>query len=195
MEIDQTTILDDRGFIKIDGEEAKSFLQNIVTNDIEKVTDNLTLFSSIFTPQGKYLYEFFILKFEDGYLLECEKKLTSEIIKIFSFYKLRAKVNLIDVSKKYISIIISLQKFKEITETQHVKGSTLSCEEGSTLSCENEKIYVDSRHKNLGAKIITKIENSENIIKKLSLKKVDKKLKKDLGKNPIIGEDLMKIKI
>ena len=58
MEIDQTTILDDRGFIKIDGEEAKSFLQNIVTNDIEKVTNNLTLFSSIFTPQGKYLYEF-----------------------------------------------------------------------------------------------------------------------------------------
>ena len=175
MEINEATILDDRGFIKINGDEAKSFLQNIVTNDIEKITDNLTLFSSIFTPQGKYLYEFFILKFEDGYLLECEKKLTSEIIKIFDFYKLRTKVNLIDVSKKYTNIIISLEKFKEITKTEHVKGSTLSCEKGSTLSCENERIYVDSRHKNLGAKIITKIENAENIIKKLDLKKIDKK--------------------
>jgi len=114
MEINEATILDDRGFVKINGDEAKSFLQNIVTNDIEKITDSLTLFSSIFTPQGKYLYEFFILKFEDGYLLECEKKLTSEIIKIFDFYKLRAKVNLIDVSKKYTNIIISLEKFKEI---------------------------------------------------------------------------------
>ena len=175
MEINETIVLDDRGFVKINGDEAKSFLQNIVTNDIEKITDSLTLFSSIFTPQGKYLYEFFILKFEDGYLLECEKKLTSEIIKIFDFYKLRAKVNLIDVSKKYTNIIISLEKFKEITKTEHVKGSTLSCEEGSTLSCENERIYVDSRHKNLGAKIITKIENAENIIKKLDLKKIDKK--------------------
>lgn len=175
MEINETTILDDRGFVKINGDEAKSFLQNIVTNDIEKITDSLTIFSSIFTPQGKYLYEFFILKFEDGYLLECEKKLTSEIIKIFDFYKLRAKVNLIDVSKKYTNIIISLEKFKEITKTEHVKGSTLSCEEGSTLSCENERIYVDSRHKNLGAKIITKIENAENIIKKLDIKKIDKK--------------------
>ncbi len=175
MEINETTILDDRGFIKINGDEAKSFLQNIVTNDIEKITGSLTLFSSIFTPQGKYLYEFFILKFEDGYLLECEKKLTSEIIKIFDFYKLRTKVNLIDVSKKYTNIIISLEKFKEITKTEHVKGSTLSCEKGSTLSCENERIYVDSRHKNLGAKIITKIENAENIIKKLDLKKIDKK--------------------
>ena len=175
MEINETIVLDDRGFVKINGDEAKSFLQNIVTNDIEKITDSLTLFSSIFTPQGKYLYEFFILKFEDGYLLECEKKVTSEIIKIFNFYKLRAKVNLIDVSKKYTNIIISLEKFKEITKTEHVKGSTLSCEKGSTLSCENERIYVDSRHKNLGAKIITKIENAENIIKKLDLKKIDKK--------------------
>ena len=175
MEINETTILDDRGFVKINGDEAKSFLQNIVTNDIEKITDSVTLFSSIFTPQGKYLYEFLILKFEDGYLLECEKKITSEIIKIFNFYKLRAKVNLIDVSKKYTNIIISLEKFKEITKTQHVEGSALSCEEGSTLSCENERIYVDPRNKNLGAKIITKIENAENIIKKLSLKKIDKK--------------------
>ena len=175
MEINETTVLDDRGFVKINGDEAKSFLQNIVTNDIEKITDSLTLFSSIFTPQGKYLYEFFILKFEDGYLLECEKKVTSEIIKIFNFYKLRAKVNLIDVSKKYTNIIISLEKFKEITKTQHMEDSTLSCEEGSTLSCENERIYVDPRSKSLGAKIITKIENIENIIKKLDLKKIDKK--------------------
>ena len=175
MEINETIVLDDRGFVKINGDEAKSFLQNIVTNDIEKITDSLTLFSSIFTPQGKYLYEFFILKFEDGYLLECEKKVTSEIIKIFNFYKLRAKVNLIDVSKKYTNIIISLEKFKKITKTQHMEDSTLSCEEGSTLSCENERIYVDPRSKNLGAKIITKIENIENIIKKLDLKKIDKK--------------------
>jgi len=175
MEINETTILDDRGFVKINGDEAKSFLQNIVTNDIEKITDSLTLFSSIFTPQGKYLYEFFILKFEDGYLLECEKKVTSEIIKIFNFYKLRTKVNLIDVSNKYTNIIISLGKFKEITKTQHVGGSVSSCEEGSTLSCENERIYIDPRNKNLGAKIITKIENTENIIKKLDLKKIDKK--------------------
>ena len=156
MEINETTILDDRGFIKINGDEARSFLQNIVTNDVEKVTENFTLFSSIFTPQGKYLYEFFILKFEDGYLLECEKKATSEIIKIFNFYKLRTKVNLIDVSNKYTNIIISLGKFKEITKNQHVGGSVSSCEEGSTLSCENERIYIDPRNKNLGAKIISK---------------------------------------
>ena len=56
-----------------------------------------------------------------------------------------------------------------------MEGSILSHEEGSTLSCENERIYIDPRHKDLGAKIITKIENIKNIIKKLDLKKIDKK--------------------
>ena len=61
MEKNEAIILEDRGFIKIIGLEAKVFLQNIVTNDLEKVTDNFTTFSSILTPQGKYLFDFFIL--------------------------------------------------------------------------------------------------------------------------------------
>ena len=166
MEINETTVLDDRGFIRINGDEAKDFLQNIVTNDIEKITENLTIFSSIFTPQGKYLYEFFISKLEDGYLLESEKNLVPEIIKIFNFYKLRSKVNLDDVSAKYNIIIVSLEKFKEIS-----KGKTLR---GSTVIYNDNSMYIDPRNQNLGAKIISKIKSTESIIKNLSLKKIDK---------------------
>ena len=166
MEINETAVLDDRGFIQINGDEAKIFLQNIVTNDIEKITNNCTLFSSIVTPQGKYWYEFFILKFKDGYLLECEKNITSEIIKIFNFYKLRTKVNLTDVGKKYTPAAISLEKFKEISKIQTQRGLT--------INYENELIYVDPRNQNLGAKIVSKIENIENIIKNFNLKKIDK---------------------
>ena len=96
MEKNEVIILEDRGFIKANGPDAKDFLQNIITNDIEKTTSSTTVFSSILTPQGKYLFEFFIMRLEDGYLLECEKKSTIEIIKLFNFYKLRSKVNLID---------------------------------------------------------------------------------------------------
>ena len=58
MEKDEVITLKDRGFIQVKGSEAKDFLQNIVTNDIEKVTSSSTVFSSILTPQGKYLFEF-----------------------------------------------------------------------------------------------------------------------------------------
>ena len=100
MEKNEVITLEDRGFIHINGAEAKDFLQNIVTNDIEKVTSSSTVFSSILTPQGKYLFEFFILKLKEGYLVECEKKSTAEIIKLLNFYKLRSKVDFIDLTEK-----------------------------------------------------------------------------------------------
>ena len=90
MEKNEVMTLEDRGFIQATGAEAKSFLQNIVTNDLEKVTNKSTVFSSILTPQGKYLFEFFILKLQDSFILECEKKSTEEIIKLLNFYKLRS---------------------------------------------------------------------------------------------------------
>ena len=166
MEINETTILDGRGFIHVNGQEAQEFLQNIVTNDVEKVSENFTLFSSIFTPQGKYLYDFFILKHEDGFLLECEKDAVLEIIKIFNFYKLRSKISLVNVSEKYNSIIISLEKFKEINKSESLEGF-------STIY-NKETVFIDPRSKNLGAKIISKIENIEKVVKNLNLKRVDK---------------------
>ena len=86
MELNEIVTLDDRGFIEISGEETKDFLQNIVTNDLNKIKENFTIFSSIFTPQGKYLYEFFIYKTKDKYLLECEKEIVFDIIIYFKIY-------------------------------------------------------------------------------------------------------------
>ena len=166
MEKNEVITLEDRGFIQVKGVEAKDFLQNIVTNNIEKVTSNSTVFSSILTPQGKYLFEFFILKLEDTYLIECEKELTEEIIKILNYYKLRSKVDFINLNKKYKASVISLEKFKEIDNSNLSKGTTINYEE--------DIIYVDPRNQGLGAKIISKIETTQNNIKKLNLNITDK---------------------
>jgi len=167
MEKNEVITLEDRGFIQVNGPEAKDFLQNIVTNDIEKVTNNSTIFSSILTPQGKYLFEFFVLKLKDSYLLECEKKSSAEIIKLLNFYKLRSKIDFIDLSEKYVAAVISLEKFKEMN------GSNLS--KGSTTSYGDDPVYIDPRNAKLGAKIISKLENIHLTIKKLNLKIIDKK--------------------
>ena len=74
MEKDQIFILKDRGIIFINGKDAKDFFQNIVTNDLNKVNDNYSCFSSLLTPQGKYLYDFMIVKHKNGYFIECELK-------------------------------------------------------------------------------------------------------------------------
>ena len=166
MEKNEVVTLEDRGFIQVKGPEAKDFLQNIVTNDIEKVTSNSTVFSSILTPQGKYLFEFFVLKLKDSYLLQCEKKSTTEIIKLLNFYKLRSKIDLIDLSEKYVAAVISLEKFKEINSSDLSKGCTTNYRE--------DPVYIDPRNEKLGAKVISKLENIHLTIKKLNLKIADK---------------------
>tara|TARA_Y100000590_G_scaffold415737_1_gene513897 strand:- start:21 stop:911 length:891 start_codon:yes stop_codon:yes gene_type:complete len=167
MEKNEVITLEDRGFIQVRGVEAKDFLQNIVTNDLEKVTIKSTIFSSILTPQGKYLFEFFIIKVDNYYLLESEKKSTKDIIKLLNFYKLRSKVDFIDLSEKYVTAVISLEKFKEI--------SNLNISLGKTVNYQNHPVYIDPRNTKLGAKIISKIEDVNETIKKLNLNIVNKK--------------------
>ena len=166
MDKNEVIILKERGFIQVKGDEAKDFLQNIVTNDLEKVTNNSTVFSSIFTPQGKFLFEFFIIKLKDSYLIECEKESTEEIIKLLNYYKLRSKVDFINVNKKYTAAIISLEKFKEIDNTNLSKGKT--------IQYEDDQIYIDPRNEKLGAKIISKTDTMETKTKKLNLNAIYK---------------------
>ena len=187
MEKNEVITLEDRGFIQVNGPEAKEFLQNIVTNNVEKVTPESSLFSSILTPQGKYLFDFFIIKLKDSYLIECEKKSTSEIIKLLNFYKLRSKVDLVDLNEKYTVAIISLEKFREINNSDLLKGKTTTYEENL--------IYIDPRSEKLGAKIISKTKDINLIIKKLNLNIVDKqkyyKESFDLG---ILQTEMKKLK-
>ena len=119
------------------------------------------------SPQGKYLFEFCILKLKDVYLIESEKKSVNEIIKLLNFYKLRSKVDLENVSEKYVAAITSLEKYSEINNSNLSKGST--------INNPDYLIYIDPRNEKLGAKIITKQTKINLIIKKMNLKITNKK--------------------
>ena len=73
-------ILEDRGILYVSGKDSKEFLQNIISNDMNKVTDISSCFASLLTPQGKYLFDFIIIKHKSGYFLDCEKKILSNFI-------------------------------------------------------------------------------------------------------------------
>ena len=86
-------ILEDRGIIYINGLDAFEYLQNIISNDLNKVTDTQSCFSYLLTPQGKYLFEFIIIKHKNGYFLDCpnnKRKTTKQL----NLYKLRSKVEI-----------------------------------------------------------------------------------------------------
>ena len=168
MEKEQVVILEDRGLISIFGEDTKVFLQNILSNDINKVNDSFSVFSAIFTPQGKYLYEFFVIKSRNGYFLDCENEFTNEIIEHLTKYKLRSKVEIKDVSSKHVIGIISFDKFKDIQS--NVKDSS------NTIQFRESPVFVDPRTITLGARILSNIEKLHLTIKKLNLEIIKKEV-------------------
>ena len=162
MDKDQIILLEDRGLILITGEDVKNFLQNIITNDIEKVNLSTSIFSALFTPQGKYLFEFFLIQSKNGYLLDCDNKFTNEIINYLLKYKLRSKIEIIDISKDYVIGLINSEKFLDIQKNENKTGDTIEFR-GSPL-------FLDPRNNNLGARIISSLEKLHLTIKKLNLK-------------------------
>ena len=162
MEKDQIILLEDRGLIFISGEDAKNFLQNIITNDIEKVNLSDSIFSALFTPQGKYLFEFFLIQSKSGYLLDCDNKFTNEIINYLLKYKLRSKIEVLDISKDYVIGLINSEKFLDLQKNENKTGDT--------IEFRGSPIFLDPRNNNLGARILSSLEKLHLTIKKLNLK-------------------------
>tara|TARA_Y100000741_G_scaffold238835_1_gene182861 strand:- start:367 stop:1140 length:774 start_codon:yes stop_codon:yes gene_type:complete len=173
MEKEQIIILENRGLISISGNDAKEYLQNIITNDINKVSKSSSLFAALLSPQGKYLFEFFIIKSNNGYYLDCDNKFTKELLINLSKYKLRSEVEIKDLSNEFVIGIISLDKFKEIQNFEKTKNDTILYRE--------TPIFIDSRKKELGARILSNIEKLYLTIKKLNLKIADVKIYLDLA--------------
>jgi len=88
------SLLQDRAVFKISGSEAKTFLQGLVTADLESLADGQASHAGLLTPQGKIMFDFFTLAQSDGWLIDCAGEQTDEIIKRLTFYKLRADVQL-----------------------------------------------------------------------------------------------------
>ncbi|MDB5643942.1 MAG: putative glycine cleavage protein [Hyphomicrobiales bacterium] len=89
-----SAFLDDRGLLRIAGEDARSFLQGLVTCDMDKISPQAAGFGALLTPQGKILFDFLILEDAEGFLLDVDADLATALIKRLSMYKLRARVSL-----------------------------------------------------------------------------------------------------
>ncbi|MDA9723541.1 folate-binding protein [Candidatus Pelagibacter sp.] len=158
-------ILEDRGLLYINGDDAREFLQNIITNNIENVSENRSCFSALLTPQGKYLYDFIIIKHKLGYMLDCEKKNIDDLYKQLNLYKLRSKVEILNLSNEFVIANLSKEKFLEIENSKD--------EEGYTIKFREDPILLDPRSKKLGARLVINLEKLYLSLKKLGLEVSD----------------------
>ena len=162
MNIKNVYILEDRGILFINGLDAKEFLQNLVTNDINKVDNSNSCFASLLTPQGKFLFDFLIVKHKSGYFIDCEKKQADNLFKKLNIYKLRSKVEIMNLSNEFVIAAFSYEKFMSFKEAKDMLGYTFKYRE--------DPIILDPRHKKLGGRLIINLEKLYLSLKKLDLK-------------------------
>ena len=155
-------ILEDRGVLYINGSDTNEFLQNLISNDIYKVNDKNSCYASLLTPQGKFLYDFIVVKHKNGFFLDCEKNIAEELYKKIISYKLRSKIEILNLSNEFVVATFSHSKFLEFQGAKSLAGFTTKYRE--------DPVFLDPRNKELGGRLIINLEKLYLSLKKLNLK-------------------------
>ncbi len=108
-------LLTDRSLISISGEDARNFLQGLITNNINLLSPDNAVYALMLTPQGRFLYDLFLYEYEGKILLDCNSSRIEEIKKKLSMYKLRSKVTIENVSQELQVVAI----MPSLTENIH----------------------------------------------------------------------------
>lgn len=136
----------DRGLLRISGADARSFLQGIITNDIEKASPERAIWSAFLTPQGKYLHDFFIVEQEGALLLETEAERRAELAQRLRPYRLRSKV---EIEPEVPDLLVALAWGEGTAE-----ALGLEPEPGVAVPFAGGLAYMDPRLPEAGARLL-----------------------------------------
>ncbi|MGH6663424.1 MAG: YgfZ/GcvT domain-containing protein [Pseudolabrys sp.] len=99
----QAALLPERGVVKVAGDDARGFLNGLLTNDMAKVAPGSACYAGLLTPQGKIIADFIVAEVNPaeghGFFLDCPKALAGTLVEKLNFYRLRAKVMIEDLSE------------------------------------------------------------------------------------------------
>ena len=134
-------------FFKISGKDSEPFIQNLITNDIQKCNESSIIYSCLLTPQGKFLADFFIFNIDGSYFFETNEKFYNNLLNKLKIYKLRSDIQIDEVKGLYSYSIFNIHY-----ETDNIILSN------------------DPRNNNLGKKLILNhnIKITDNNIEEIS---------------------------
>lgn len=95
------SLLDDRGAVSVRGGDAEKLLSGLITNDMALLGNAPALYAALLSPQGKILFDFFVVRTADGFLLDTARDKAADLVKRLTLYKLRAEVEIRDVSETH----------------------------------------------------------------------------------------------
>ena len=138
----QATVRPDRGFVAVIGADAKTLLQGLLSQDVEKITPDKAGFGALLTPQGKYLHDMFLTTLDDGLVLECELDRIDDLLKRLKLYRLRAKAEIEKLSGWQCVVLWGQDPF------------SLGEVPGAAKLLDGASAYIDPRLADLGTRIV-----------------------------------------
>ena len=149
--------LKNKAYFKVEGYNKDTFLQGLITNDINKCSENKAIYSAFLSPQGKFIADFFIINLGESFLFEIDFKYIEEILNKFNMYKLKEKITITPVLG--LSSIVIYKNNNLFSELKN---------EGQLKKTNYGYIFLDPRNIKMGLKIIIK----SNFLKKFCKKNI-----------------------
>jgi len=138
--------LENRGLLAVGGGDARTFLQGLVSNDVNRVAAGRAVYAAFLTAQGRYLHDFFISEAAGGLLLECEAARAADLERRLKLYRLRSRVAIEDRSAAFAVFAVFGDGAAE--------AFSLPDEAGRAAPLAGGVAYVDPRLAAAGARVV-----------------------------------------
>ncbi|WP_316979268.1 CAF17-like 4Fe-4S cluster assembly/insertion protein YgfZ [Shumkonia mesophila] len=148
--------LENRGLLAVRGEDARTFLQGLISNDIRRVTDDRAIHAAFLTAQGKFLHEFFVVPLGETLMLDCEAGRAADLARRLSLYRLRSKVT---VEQRTADYLVAAVFGEEAGQAFQLNG-----EAGDAAAFAGGVVYRDPRLAAAGVRAILPREGGEEAL-------------------------------
>ena len=133
--------LPERVITRVHGPDAREFLQNVVTNDLDRLQRDQALYAALLTPQGMYLHDFLMIEAGDAILLDSERERQPDLARKLALYRLRSKAT-IEIDEM---LTVGVGFGAHAAQAVELDGSR-----GRARSLDDGVVYVDPRSDELG---------------------------------------------
>jgi len=179
--------LSHKSIFLITGKDKIEFLQNIISNDIRHVSKEQSIYSTLLSPQGKFLYDFNIIQSGEDFLIQCNKNDIDDLIARLTIYKLRSDVVFVKKDEELLSLFINVDSKGIFESSKKILGSTMVNEFGI--------FFNDTRISEFGIHGIIQKNKLEEFVKTLNLQTLPiqtyQKLCHNIGFFEFLSKDIL----
>jgi len=179
--------LSHKSIFLITGKDKIEFLQNIISNDIRHVSKEQSIYSTLLSPQGKFLYDFNIIQSGEDFLIQCNKNDIDDLITRLTIYKLRSDVVFVKKDEELLSLFINVDSKGIFESSKKILGSTMVNEFGI--------FFNDTRISEFGIHGIIQKNKAEEFVNTLNLQTLPiqtyQKLCHNIGFFEFLSKDIL----